>query len=143
MSSRKKESLGKVDYLLDTNICIYIIKKQPASVLTKFESLSLGSVGMSLVTYGELLYGAYRSQQSEKSLNILHELVHYIPVLPLGNSVAQDYAQIRADLSERGCLIGNNDLWIAAHARYLGLALVSNNLKEFERVKGLTLENWV
>ncbi len=130
-------------YMLDTNICIYIIKKKPVSVFEKFEKLSIGSVAMSLVTYGELEYGALRSNNSKKALNILEELVNYIPVLPAGLDVAKEYADIRADLAARGTLIGNNDLWIAAHARSLGHTLVSNDIKEFKRVGNLILENWV
>ena len=130
-------------YMLDTNICIYIMKKKPMSVFKQFEALSVGDVFMSLVTLGELEYGALRSNNSSKALNILEELVHYIPVLPCSVEVAKHYADIRASLSQKGKMIGNNDLWIAAHARSLGYTLVSNNIKEFERVEDLALENWV
>ncbi|PIU38199.1 MAG: VapC toxin family PIN domain ribonuclease [Piscirickettsiaceae bacterium CG07_land_8_20_14_0_80_44_28] len=130
-------------YMLDTNICIYIIKKQPASVLERFEQLPFGSVSMSLVTYGKLEYGALRSNNSNKALNTLEEIKNYIPVLPIEINVAKHYADIRADLAKKGTPIGNNDLWIAAHARALGHTIVSNNIKEFERVENLKLENWV
>lgn len=130
-------------YLLDTNICIYIIKKKPLSVFKRFEQLPIGSLAMSLVTYGELEYGALRSNQSDKALSVLQELTNYIPVLPAGVDVAREYAAIRADLAAKGTPIGNNDLWIAAHALSLDYTLVSNNLKEFERVENLSLENWV
>ncbi len=92
-------------YVLDTNICIYIIKKQPPSVFERFESLSLGSVSMSLVTFGELEYGAMRSNNSEKALNILDELINYIPVLPMENDVAKHYADIRVDLAKKERLL--------------------------------------
>lgn len=131
-----------VQYVLDTNICIYIAKQSPPKVLEKFSSLHVGSVGMSLVTHGELLYGAYRSHESEKAQNILDELVAMISVIPIGQAVAQHYAEIRADLASKGLLIGNNDLWIAAHVRSLNKILVTNNMKEFERVQGLNTENW-
>jgi len=130
-------------YMLDTNICIYIIKKKPLSVFEKFEQLAIGSVAMSFVTYGELEYGALRSNNSQKALNVLEEFVNYIPVLSAESDIAKEYASIRADLESKGTPIGNNDLWIAAHARALGHTLVSNNIKEFERVGDLTLENWV
>jgi len=130
-------------YMLDTNICIYIIKQQPKSVLEKFESLSVGSVAMSLVTLGELEYGALRSNNSEKAMGILEELVNYIPVPPMSESVAKEYADIRADLAAKGTQIGNNDIWIAAHARDLGCTLITNNLKEFARVSDLQIDNWV
>lgn len=130
-------------FILDTNICIYIIKKQPASVLARFEQLQVGEVAMSLVTFGELEYGALRSQNVEKSSQILNDITRFIPVLSMEQSVAEHYADIRADLAAKGTPIGNNDLWIAAHARSLDAILVSNNIKEFERVEGLKLENWV
>lgn len=130
-------------FILDTNICIYIIKKQPASVLARFEQLQVGEVAMSLVTFGELEYGALRSQNQQKAKQILNDITRFIPVLSMEQSVAEHYADIRADLAAKGKPIGNNDLWIAAHARSLDAILVSNNLKEFERVDGLKLENWV
>jgi len=130
-------------YLLDTNICIYIIKRKPLSVLKRFERLSADDVAMSMITLGELEYGAYRSQNSHKALNIIEALITYIPVIPCSEDVARHYADIRADLVCKGMMIGNNDLWIAAHARSLERTLVSNNLREFQRVAGLQLENWV
>lgn len=130
-------------YMLDTNICIYIIKQQPKSVQEKFESLSVGSVAMSLVTLGELEYGALRSNNAEKAMGILEELVNYIPVLPMSETVAREYADIRADLAAKGTPIGNNDMWIAAHARDLGCTLITNDRKEFARVSDLQIDNWV
>jgi len=132
-----------VEYILDTNICIYIIKQKPPEVFDKFSTLKPGVVAMSLVTYAELLFGANRSNQSEQSHNILQELVTIIPSLTMESLVADHYADIRADLASKGNLIGNNDLWIAAHVRALDKTLVTNNLKEFSRVNGLKMENWV
>ncbi len=131
-----------MQYILDTNICIYIAKQRPPEVLEKFSTLQVGAVGMSLITHGELLYGAYRSQNSVQAQNILDELIAMIPVLPMDQAVAQHYADIRAGLAIKGLLIGNNDLWIAAHVRSLDKILVTNNEKEFARVQGLTTENW-
>lgn len=130
-------------YMLDTNICIYIIKNKPASVRTKFEQMQIGDVAMSMITFGELEYGALRSQNATRQLQIMDELSRYIPVLAMQQEVSKTYAEIRADLTSKGTPIGNNDLWIAAHARTLGATLVSNNTKEFVRVDGLKLENWV
>ena len=130
-------------YMLDTNICIYIVKKQPITILHRFESLPLGSVSMSLITRGELEYGALRSNNSKKALGVLDELSLYIPVVDLQNNVSAEYADIRADLAAKGTMIGGKDLWIAAHARACGYVLVTNNTKEFERVEGLKIENWV
>lgn len=129
--------------MLDANICIYIIKKQPPNVLQRFEQLPIGAVSMSLISYGELEYGALKSNSAKKSLGILEELKHYIPVLPIKIDTAMHYADIRKTLEKKGTPIGNNDLWIAAHARSIGHTLVSNNIKEFSRVSDLKLENWL
>lgn len=130
-------------YMLGTNICIYIIKQKPITVLEKFESLPVGSVAMSLVTYGELKFEALRSNNSKRALEILDEIATYIPVLPMPLETSTEYADIRAYLSTKGTPIGNNDLWTAAHARALGHRLVTNKVKEFEHVASLELENWV
>ena len=130
-------------YLLDTNICIYIAKKHPANVLKKFETLNVGQVGMSLITLGELYYGAEKSQHKIKTLNILKQLTTLISALPLPMNTVDHYANIRASLEKQGKVIGNNDLWIAAHARADKLILVTNNTKEFKRVPLLNVENWV
>lgn len=97
---------------------------------------------ISVVTYGELAYPARKSPDSLKALKILDGITELIPVVPMATDVADAYGQIRADLSARGALIGNNGLWIAAHAKSLDITLVTNNEKEFQRVGGLTLENW-
>ena len=97
---------------------------------------------MSMITYGELLYGVEKSQHKEKNFQTLESLTHYIPVLPLANDVATYYGEIRAQLSRKGSMIGNNDLWIAAHARALDIALITNNTKEFSRVDKLDVEDW-
>lgn len=130
-------------YLLDTNICIYITKARPAAVLARFQRLAPGEVGMSVVTWGELCHGAEKSMQREAVLSALARLRELIPVLPLDEAAGEHYGQILAQLQRSGSVIGNNDLWIAAQARALGLTLVSNNIREFERVPALALENWV
>lgn len=132
-----------LEYILDTNICIYIAKEKPVQVLHKFAQLETGTVGMSLITYAELLYGTAKSNNRTKALRIIDQLVELIPVMTIGNDVAEHYADIRVLLSDQGKLIGNNDLWIAAHVRALDKILVTNNEKEFERVDGLKIENWV
>lgn len=130
-------------WLLDTNICIYIAKHRPPEVARRFAELAVGQVGMSVVTYGELHNGAMKSQQREIALEKLEGLTELIPVLPMVESVGQQYGKIRSHLEQSGTLIGNNDLWIAAHALDLELVLVTNNLREFQRIPGLKLENWV
>lgn len=129
-------------YLLDTNICIYIRQKRPPEVLRRFRKLAVGDAAISVITYGELLYGAERSAARTASLERLHALVTLMPVLPMPTSGAEAYGAIRAELERSGRMIGNNDLWIAAHARAADLVLVTNNEREFQRVPGLNVENW-
>jgi tRNA(fMet)-specific endonuclease VapC len=131
-----------LEFILDTNICIYIIKQKPQSVLRRFASQQPGSIAMSLVTYAELMYGAEKSKFRVESQGMLAELITMIPVLPMNQPVAEHYADIRANLSRQGRLIGNNDLWIAAHTRALDKTLVTNNEREFLRVDVLRVENW-
>jgi tRNA(fMet)-specific endonuclease VapC len=98
---------------------------------------------MSVIAHGELLYGAERSQERERSLKAVSELASLLPVLSLPEEASTEYGRIRAELERRGAGIGNNDLWIAAHAKAAGLILVTNNEKEFRRIAGLRVENWV
>lgn len=129
-------------YLLDTNICIYIRQRRPEEVLRRFRRLRPGEAALSVITYGELLYGAAKSTQRTAALERLRELVHLLPALPLPETAAETYGTIRAELESKGEMIGNNDLWIAAHALSSGLTLVTNNEKEFRRVRGLRIQNW-
>ena len=135
--------MSSLRYLRDTNICIYIAKQQPPSVAARFAKLAAGSVGMSLITCGELRYGAEKSRQRVRALDTLSRLEALIPVIPLDDGAGERYGAIRSHLELAGTPIGNNDLWIAAHALSLGVTLISNNTREFERVPKLKLENWV
>jgi len=130
-------------YLLDTNICIYIIKQRPPEVLERFNHLTVGDVYMSIITYGELYYGASKSKFSAKSLKSIAELENLILPTPMNPEVGRHYGTIRAELESQGQTIGGNDLWIAAHARSLDCVLVTNNTREFDRISSLKLENWV
>ena len=130
-------------YMLDTNICIYIAKNKPISVLEHFKKLKVKQIVMSVITYGELSLGAEKSQHKQKIMQKLIDLTQIIPVIPISESVGNIYGVIRADLEKKGKIIGNNDLWIAAHAMEQNITLVSNNVKEFNRIPGLSLENWV
>ncbi len=132
-----------VRYLLDTNICIYIAKKRPLEVYQQLSELSVGDVGMSLITFGELRFGVQKSQHQDIALEKLIQLIHYIPVIMPTEQTAEKYVIIRNFLEKNGQPIGNNDLWIAAHALSLNTILVTNNTKEFIRVPDLLLENWV
>jgi tRNA(fMet)-specific endonuclease VapC len=129
-------------YLLDTDTCIYIRRKRPEELLRRFEKLRPGEAAISIITHGELLYGAEKSARREVALERLRELVTLLPALPLPEAAAAAYGRIRAELESKGEMIGNNDLWIAAHAVAARLTLVTNNEKEFRRVRGLKLQNW-
>ena len=130
-------------YLLDTNICIYLTKQQHPALTARFQSLAENEVAMSVITYGELQFGAQKSQKPKQVLEALERLSLAIPVLVMTQDTSQHYGEIRAHLQKQGTPIGNNDLWIAAHARAEGLILVTNNVREFERVPDLKVENWV
>jgi tRNA(fMet)-specific endonuclease VapC len=129
-------------YLLDTNICIYIRQRRPEEVLRRFRRLRPGEAVLSVITYGELLYGAAKSAQRTAAFERLRDLSRLLPALPLPETAAESYGTIRAELEAKGEMIGNNDLWIAAHALASELTLVTNNEREFRRVRGLRMQNW-
>jgi tRNA(fMet)-specific endonuclease VapC len=128
--------------MLDTDICIYISKRRPSEVRERFERLKPGQMIMSVITYGELYYGASKSKQRAEALVQLGEMVRDIPVEDLKSTASQEYGMIRAALEKQGRVIGNNDIWIAAHAMALNVTLATNNDREFLRVTGLSVENW-
>ncbi|MCP9809563.1 type II toxin-antitoxin system VapC family toxin [Cyanobium sp. HWJ4-Hawea] len=128
-------------YLLDTNICIYVIKRRPAQMLERFNSHS-GHMAISAITLSELLHGVEKSAVPDRNLGVVENFCGRLEVLPYGGKACLHFGQIRAGLEHQGLPIGVNDLHIAAHARSEGLTLVSNNLREFQRVEGLLLENW-
>ena len=132
----------KALYMLDTNICIYISKHDPPGVFARFDRMIPGEVVMSVVTYGELCYGANRSVQRAESFAKLNEILTDIPVEPLTPATGSAYGEVRASLAKQGRPIGANDLWIGAHALALGLTLATNNEREFRRIAGLKVENW-
>ena len=129
-------------YLLDTNICIYIANRRPEHVKQRFARCRPGDLGISVVTWMELLYGAARSTQRERTLIALHEFAKAVPVLDLPPVAAEHYARIRVTMEHAGTPIGAFDALIAAHALALKLTLVTNNVREFHRVKGLKIQNW-
>lgn len=132
-----------MSYMLDTDTCIYIKNRRPPHVIKRFSRLQGGEVVMSLVTFGELLNGALKSNQSHSALEKINQLATILPVQAMSAEVAKQYAGIRRSLEKQGNIIGANDLWIAAHAISLDLTLVTNNTDEFSRVDGLKIENWV
>lgn len=129
-------------YLLDTNICIDAIKADRPALRNRLAVHPSQDLAMSLITFGELAFGVERSQQPRRSRETLVHLRRSITVLPLPEEAGEQYGRIRASLQAGGTPIGANDLWIAAHALAADLTLVSNNAGEFQRVKGLRLENW-
>jgi tRNA(fMet)-specific endonuclease VapC len=130
-------------YLLDTNICIYIAKYRPPAVRERFSRHSASELAMSVITLGELRFGAEKSQARDRAIATIDELTGLIPVCELPEPAGDHYGQIRSELQKTGQPIGNNDLWLAAHARSQGWILVTNNEREFLRVPGLRVENWV
>ncbi len=129
-------------YMLDTDICIYTIKRKPSQVLKRLETLQPGMVLMSSITFAELMNGAKKSNFVEDNIRRLEALSEIIEVIPFDKDAAIAYGNIRSDLEKRGMIIGGNDLLIAAHAVSRDLVLVTNNTREFSRVSGLQLENW-
>ena len=130
-------------YMLDTNICIYIIKKRPLGLLKKFNTIQEDRLSISVVTYAELQYGVERSSSKKLNQRIVIDFVSLLNVLSWDMDAARYYGKIRAYLEKNGTPIGNMDLMIAAHALSQKYTLVSNNLKEFKRIKNLKYENWV
>jgi tRNA(fMet)-specific endonuclease VapC len=128
--------------MLDTDICIYISKHNPPGAKAQFDRLKPGQIVMSVITYGELYFGASKSSQKAKALAHLAGMAQDIPVEYLDSTASEAYGKIRAELEAQGRVIGSNDLWIAAHALALGVTLATNNEREFLRVVGLSVENW-
>ena len=129
-------------YLLDSKIVIYFRQKRSEAIMRRFAQLRPGEAALSVIAYGELLYGAIKSSAPSNAITRLHNLIQELRPLPLPESAGETYGRIRADLEVRGEMIGNNDLWIAAHALAAELTLVTNNEKEFRRVRGLKIQNW-
>lgn len=129
-------------YMLDTNICIYIIKKKPVRVFEIFNALKVGDVCISSITLAELQYGVYKSQFPERNKIALANFLAPITILPFSDRASVFYGRIRAALEKRGQSIGSYDLLIAAHALSEELILITNNTKEFSRIQNLTLKNW-
>ncbi|HLK02897.1 MAG TPA: type II toxin-antitoxin system VapC family toxin [Candidatus Acidoferrum sp.] len=130
-------------YLLDTNTIIYLRRRSPINVRESFAKLRQGEAVVSVVTYGELMYGVAKSSRKQAAIATLQEIMQMLPLIHLPGAAGAIYGEIRAELEAKGKIIGNNDLWIAAHALASGLILVTNNEREFVRVTGLKIQNWV
>lgn len=129
--------------MLDTNTCIYLIKQQPPTVIERFLSHPVGAIGVSSITVAELAFGVNKSRQMAKNRLALEQFLAPLEVAVFDHDAALSYGRVRARLEASGSPIGSMDLLIAAHALSLGVRLVTNNLREFRRVPGLKLENWV
>ncbi len=129
-------------YLLDTNIVIYVIKRRPMEVKSKFND-NAGRMAISAITLSELYHGAEKSARVAQNLQVIEEFASLLQVLPYTAHASQHYGAIRSQLEMKGQPIGVNDLHIAAHARSAGLVVVTNNVSEFARIPGLVVENWV
>ena len=129
-------------YMLDTDMCCYIVKRSNEAVLDRLRSVPVSDVCISVITKAELLFGVELSPRRQQDSVAVDAFLRHLAVLEFTSEAAVHYADIRADLKRRGEMIGANDLFIAAHARALDLTLVTNNRREFGRVRRLVTENW-
>jgi len=129
-------------YMLDTDVCSYIMKRSNHAVLKRLQKVPVNEVCISVVTKSELLYGIELSPRRHQDEAALSAFLNFVEVLDFPDRASAHYAAIRADLKKQGTMIGANDLFIAAHARCLGLILVTNNTREFQRVRNPAIENW-
>ena len=129
-------------YMLDTDTCSYIMRRSHHAVLQRLSKVPVSDVCISVFTKSELLYGVEVSPKRRQDEAALAAFLRYVEVLDFPDQASSHYAKIRADLKARGAMIGANDLLIAAHARSLGLMLITNNTREFRRVRDLSIGNW-
>lgn len=130
-------------FLLDTNICVYLIKRKPPRVLARFSRHHPGEIGVSSITVGELAYGVERSREVEQNRRALEQFLLPLTVVPFDRPSALAYGTVRAALAARGRSIGPLDSLIGAQALASDMTLVTNNVREFRRIPGLAVENWV
>lgn len=134
--------MALMKFLIDTNICIYIINSRPPEVIKKFKAKKVGQIGISSITVSELYYGVSKSKYQKQNLKRLEEFLTPFEILSYDKNASEFYRKIRAQLEKSGDIIGPLDLLIAAHALSLNLTLITNNEKEFNRVNSLKVENW-
>ena len=132
-----------IKYLLDTNICIYIMNRRPIEIIHKFKQFNVGDIGVSTITVSELRYGATKSKNPKLNKHRVEEFLAPLEILPYDHNAANFYGEIRHNLEAKGEVIGPLDMLIAAHALSNDIVLVTNNEKEFQRVKNLRVENWI
>ena len=132
-----------MQFILDTNICIFLIKRKPVNVLERFKKTDISKISISSITLSELFYGVSKSSKPEQNFTALAQFVAPLEILPFESEAAQYYGDLRAILEKQGTPIGSLDMLIAAHALSINSTLVTNNEKEFNRVPHLKIENWV
>lgn len=132
-----------MNFLIDTNICIYIMNNRPAEVIQRFRSIEVGEVSISSISVSELQYGVSKSKRQKENQQRLDEFLIPFEILPYDEIASTYYGEVRAQLEKQGIVIGPLDLLIAAHALSRDLVLVTNNEKEFRRIESLKVENWV
>jgi tRNA(fMet)-specific endonuclease VapC len=132
-----------MQFMLDTNMCIYIIKRRPSEVIERFKRTEISQIGISSITLSELLYGVSKSARPEQNQMALAQFVAPLEIVSYGDDAAQYYGDLRAYLERQGTLIGSLDMLIAAHALSLSCTLITNNEKEFRRIPNLMVDNWV
>ncbi|KAF0121500.1 MAG: PilT protein domain-containing protein [bacterium] len=132
-----------MEYMLDTNTCIYIIKRKPVDIIDRFRKIQISQVSISSITLSELEYGVIKSSKPEQNQLALAQFVAPMEILSYGDEAAQYYAELRVYLEKQGTPIGSLDMLIAAHALSAGCILVTNNVKEFDRVPNLKIDNWI
>jgi len=132
-----------IKYMLDTNICIYIIKKKPAHVIERFRQTPISQIGISSITLSELEYGVVKSSKPDQNQFALAQFLAPLEISSYGDEAAQQYGRLRALLEKQGTPIGSLDMLIAAHVLSIDCILITNNEKEFNRVPNLKIDNWV
>ena len=130
-------------YLIDTNICIYIMNNHPPEVLEKFKHIGVGEVGISSISVSELHYGVCKSKKIEQNIKRFEEFLYPFEILTYDENASREYGKVRSQLEKKGLIIGPLDMLIAAHAISRELTIITNNTKEFRRIRSLKVENWV
>jgi tRNA(fMet)-specific endonuclease VapC len=129
--------------MLDTSICIYIIREKPVKVLKKLRSFDISDIVISTITHSELEYGVAKSSRRKKNQMALTKFLSPLEIVPYDDKAAVNYGQIRSHLEKKGAIVGAMDMLIGAHSRSIPMTLVTNNLREFKKIPGLMVENWV
>ena len=129
-------------FMLDTDICSYIMREKPIQVLERFDSYEMEQFCISVVSYAEFIYGVQKSSNPKKHQRLVENFILHVDIIPWDCAAAEHYGQIRKELESLGQTVGNMDMMIASHARSQGMTIVTNNERHFGRITGLRIENW-